>query len=114
MSATESNRTLSQIFFHENLPYELPTIIRIPLTIFCGRKNRDFDKNYRQKDRAAILFFCESNIEDQGNELLKMSRLISQYFHQAWLEVTGIAKNNGNRSIVIENIFTNTVLYNLF
>lgn len=37
-------------------------------------------------------FFCESNIEDQENELLKMNRLISQYFHQAWLEVTRIAK----------------------
>ena len=28
-------------FFHKNLAYESPTVIRIGLSIFCWRKNRD-------------------------------------------------------------------------
>ena len=43
---------------------------------------------------------------------MKTSKLISEYFNQAWQRFH-LSLKIGSRSIMIESTFTNTVLYNL-
>ena len=56
--------------------------------------------------------FVVIKIQEQGNELMKTTKLIPEYFPSKKIEVSRIAKEDGSRSILMGNKFPNVVLHN--
>ena len=74
--------------FQKTVPFQFSKLRVISLQLTRTELCHRFfprESSIRKKYGAVILFCGESgNTQDQGNEMMKTSRLLSEYFHQAW------------------------------